>query len=454
MMRLHFIAIGGSAMHSLAIAMHRHGHIISGSDDNIHDPSRRNLKSLGLLPKDFGWFPKKINSEIDVVILGMHAKKNNPELLRAKEIGLKIQSYPEFLADRSKDKSRIVIAGSHGKTTITSMILHVLNYHDIQTDFMVGAQLKFMKETLSISTENDFILLEGDEYLSSPIDLKPKFLWYNPEIAIISGIAWDHINVFPTFENYVEQFESFIASIQEGGVLIYNAEDEILRVLVDASTNTIKKIPYKTPNHFIENDVTYLVTNEGNLPLSVFGKHNLLNLAGAQWVAQLMGVDSSNFYEAIPNFTGASKRLECMVKSKTSLLFKDFAHAPSKVKATSSAIKKQFSNHKTIICLELHTYSSLNTEFMGQYAHCLDQADEAVIFYNLETLKIKQLTPIKFESIKNGFKRSSIEVFNQKDDLQNFLIKKNYNNTVLVMMSSGDFGDLSWETLKARISEF
>ena len=224
-MRLHFIAIGGSAMHSLALAMYRLGHIISGSDDNIHDPSRSNLESLGLLPKDLGWFPEKINSEIDIVILGMHAKKNNPELIKAKEIGLKIQSYPEFLADRSRDKSRIVIAGSHGKTTITSMILHVLQYHAIQTDFMVGAQLKFMNETLSISTENDFILLEGDEYLSSPIDLKPKFLWYNPEIALISGIAWDHVNVFPTFENYIEQFESFIASIQEGGVLIYNAED-------------------------------------------------------------------------------------------------------------------------------------------------------------------------------------------------------------------------------------
>ena len=230
-MRLHFIAIGGSAMHSLAIAMHRHGHIISGSDDNIHDPSKRNLKSLGLLPKDFGWFPKKINSEVDVVILGMHAKKDNPELLEAQKKGLKIQSYPEFLAARSQNKSRVVIAGSHGKTTITSMILHVLYYHEIKTDFMVGAQLKFMKETLSISTENDFILLEGDEYLSSPIDLKPKFLWYNPEIALISGIAWDHINVFPTFDNYIEQFESFIASIQEGGVLIYNAEDEILKAV-------------------------------------------------------------------------------------------------------------------------------------------------------------------------------------------------------------------------------
>ena len=282
MMRLHFIAIGGSAMHSLAIAMHLLGHKVSGSDDAVYDPSRCNLEASGLLPLNLGWFPEKINSEVDVVILGMHAKKDNPELLEAQKKGLKIQSYPEFLAARSQNKSRVVIAGSHGKTTITSMILHVLYYHEIKTDFMVGAQLKFMSETLSISKENDFILLEGDEYLSSPIDLRPKFLWYHPEIALISGIAWDHINVFPTFENYVKQFESFINSIQPGGVLIYNEEDEILKSLVEAHQHSIKKIPYKTPKHYINNSVTYLETTEGNLPLSVFGEHNLLNLAGAK----------------------------------------------------------------------------------------------------------------------------------------------------------------------------
>jgi UDP-N-acetylmuramate: L-alanyl-gamma-D-glutamyl-meso-diaminopimelate ligase len=407
-----------------------------------------------LLPLNLGWFPEKINSEIDVIILGMHAKKDNPELLEAKKNGLKIQSYPEFLAARSQNKSRVVIAGSHGKTTITSMILYVLYYHEIKTDFMVGAQLKFRSETLSISKENDFILLEGDEYLSSPIDLRPKFLWYRPEIALISGIAWDHINVFPTFEKYVKQFEFFIDSIQPGGLLIYNEEDEILKSLVETNQHPIKKIPYKTPKHYIDNGVTYLETIEGNIPLSVFGEHNLLNLAGAQWITQLMGLDASEFYEAIPSFIGASNRLECLVKSKTAFLFKDFAHAPSKVKATSKAIKKQFSNHKILICLELHTYSSLDSKFIEQYAHSLDQADEVVIFYDPEALKIKKRVPIAPEFVKQSFRKPSINIFNYKDSLLNFLLKKKYKNKVLVMMSSGSFGDLDWEILKARISEF
>jgi UDP-N-acetylmuramate: L-alanyl-gamma-D-glutamyl-meso-diaminopimelate ligase len=454
MMRLHFIAIGGSAMHSLAIAMQLLGHKVSGSDDAIYDPSRSNLEASGLLPLNLGWFPEKINSEIDVIILGMHAKKDNPELLEAKKNGLKIQSYPEFLAARSQNKSRVVIAGSHGKTTITSMILYVLYYHEIKTDFMVGAQLKFRSETLSISKENDFILLEGDEYLSSPIDLRPKFLWYRPEIALISGIAWDHVNVFPTFEKYVKQFEFFIDSIQPGGLLIYNEEDEILKSLVETNQHPIKKIPYKTPKHYIDNGVTYLETIEGNIPLSVFGEHNLLNLAGAQWITQLMGLDASEFYEAIPSFIGASNRLECLVKSKTAFLFKDFAHAPSKVKATSKAIKKQFSNHKILICLELHTYSSLDSKFIEQYAHSLDQADEVVIFYDPEALKIKKRVPIAPEFVKQSFRKPSINIFNYKDSLLNFLLKKKYKNKVLVMMSSGSFGDLDWEILKARISEF
>tara|TARA_A100000164_G_C21822281_1_gene731016 strand:- start:206 stop:1165 length:960 start_codon:yes stop_codon:yes gene_type:complete len=319
---------------------------------------------------------------------------------------------------------------------------------------MVGAQLKFMKETLSISTENDFILLEGDEYLSSPIDLKPKFLWYNPEIALISGIAWDHVNVFPTFKSYIKQFKSFIDSIQAGGVLIYNSEDKVLKQLVEAHPHTIKKIPYKAPNHYIDNGITYLETVEGNLPLKVFGKHNLLNLAGAQWVTQLMGVDESGFYEAIPTFIGASKRLECLVKSKTAILFKDFAHSPSKVKATTSAVKKQFSNHKIMVCLELHTYSSLDPEFITQYANTLDVVDEALVFFDPMALKIKKQESISPELIMQAFRKPSIKVFCQKDILFNYLLQKDYKNLILVMMSSGTFGDLDWEPLKTRILDF
>ena len=282
MLRIHFIAIGGSAMHSLAIEMFRLGHNVTGSDDVIFDPAKKNLEKAGILPKNIGWYKEKINQEIDIIILGMHAKKNNPELLRAKELGLIVKSYPQFLADYSKDKSRVVIAGSHGKTTITSLIIHALNYHEIEIDFMVGAQSESINNTINLSKKNNFILLEGDEYLSSPIDLRPKFLWYKPEIALISGIAWDHINVFPTFDNYTKQFDLFISSIKPGGVLIYNNEDKILKEIVEANINPIKKIPYVSPNYKIKNHITYLETEEGDLPLSIFGHHNLLNIEAAR----------------------------------------------------------------------------------------------------------------------------------------------------------------------------
>ena len=341
-MNLHFIAIGGSAMHSLAIAMDRLGHKVSGSDDSIFEPSKSNLKNAGLLPSSLGWFPEKINLEIDIVILGMHSKKDNPELLKAQNIGLNIQSYPEFLSEISKNKTKVVIAGSHGKTTITSMIIHVLKYHGVDIDFMVGAPQINTNETFEISEKNNFILIEGDEYLSSPIDSKPKFLWYKPEIALISGIAWDHVNVYPVFDKYIEQFNRFISSIRPGGVLIFNEQDKLLKELVEKNSSLIKKIPYRISNFFIDKGITYLETSEGKIPLSIFGNHNLSNLSGAMWIAQMMGINSSDFYEAIPTFRGASKRLECLVKGKTSLLFKDFAHAPSKVKATVDAVDTQF----------------------------------------------------------------------------------------------------------------
>ncbi len=453
-MRIHFIAIGGSAMHSLALAMHQLGHQVSGSDDALFEPSKSNLKTAGLLPDTLGWNPKRIHSEIDVVVLGMHAKKENPELIKAQQLRLKIQSYPEFLAARSQDKTRVVIAGSHGKTTITSMILHVLNYHEKKTDLMVGAPLADFKQTLFLSEENDFLLLEGDEYLSSAIDPKPKFLWYQPEIALISGIAWDHINVFPTFENYVEQFDRFIFSIQAGGVLIYNADDVILKELVENHNHPIKKIPYHIPEHSIETGTTYLNTTEGSLPLSIFGNHNLYNLAGAQWVTQLMGIDASEFYEAIPSFMGASKRLERIGKGKTTLLFKDFAHAPSKVKATAKAVKKQFKDQKITLCLELHTYSSLDSNFIEQYAGCLDEADEAIVFYDPEALKIKNREPIEPKTIKAAFKNASLLVFTESGALKEYLFQKQYHKEVLVMMSSGNFGSLDWEKLIQHVSSF
>ena len=449
-MRLHFIAIGGSAMHSLALEMKSLGYQVTGSDDVIFEPSKSKLEAVGLIPERFGWFPGKIDPGIDVVILGMHAKKDNPELIRAQEINLNIKSYPEFLAQLTETKTRVVIAGSHGKTTITAMVLHVLNYHDIKPDYMVGAPVSKNTKTLSITEKNDFVLLEGDEYLSSPIDSRPKFLWYTPEIALISGIAWDHVNVFPTFEDYVSQFNQFISSIQAGGVLIYNQEDKVLKKLVDSSEHPIKKIGYSTPDHYIEGGTSYLETEEGSLPLLVFGSHNLQNLAGAQWIAQLMGLDRSDFYEAIPSFEGASKRLELLKKGTNSFLYKDFAHAPSKVKATSLAVRNQFEGKKIVICLELHTYSSLDPEFIGQYAKSLDTADEILIFYDPEALRIKNRVAIPPETIEQAFEHSSLQVFTQALLLQNNLFERSFTNEVLVMMSSGNFGGMDWEKLIGR----
>ncbi|MDG1141348.1 MAG: Mur ligase family protein [Flavobacteriaceae bacterium] len=453
-MQLHFIAIGGSAMHSLALAMHRLGHRVTGSDDAIFDPSKTKLEQANLLPDTLGWHPEKLNNEIDVVVLGMHAKADNPELIMAQALGLKIQSYPEFLASMCKEKSTVVVAGSHGKTTITAMVLHVLNYHGVSTDFMIGAPVPAVTETLSISDENDFILLEGDEYLSSAIDSQPKFLWYKPEIALISGIAWDHVNVFPTFEDYISQFEKFIYSIVEGGVLFYNEEDKELKSLVENCSHPVKKIPYVTPEHTVDNGITYLNTSEGSLPLSVFGTHNLMNLAGARWISQLMGVDVSDFYEAIPSFTGAAKRMERLAKGKTAILFKDFAHAPSKVSASAKAVKSQFSRHKIKVCLELHTYSSLDATFIKQYKDSLTAADEAIVFYDSEALKIKNRAPIDPDAIKKAFNHSSIEVITEAKVLQKELFEQEYVNYVLVMMSSGNFGDLDWEKLKQVITIF
>ena len=454
MLRIHFIAIGGSAMHSLAIEMFRLGHNVTGSDDVIFDPAKKNLEKAGILPKNIGWYKEKINQEIDIIILGMHAKKNNPELLRAKELGLIVKSYPQFLADYSKDKSRVVIAGSHGKTTITSLIIHALNYHEIEIDFMVGAQSESINNTINLSKKNNFILLEGDEYLSSPIDLRPKFLWYKPEIALISGIAWDHINVFPTFDNYTKQFDLFISSIKPGGVLIYNNEDKILKEIVEANINPIKKIPYVSPNYKIKNHITYLETEEGDLPLSIFGHHNLLNIEAARWITQLMGLDITNFYEALTTFKGASNRLELITRGKTSYLYKDFAHAPSKVIATVKAVKNQFKNYKITICLELHTYSSLNVNFIKEYANTLDDADDSIIFYDPKALKIKNRNPLDSELIKEAFANKNIEVFTSGNSLNSNLFRREFKNTILIMMSSGNFGDLNWDNLKNHILIF
>src|SRR6056297_385883 len=447
-MQIHFIAIGGSAMHNLALALEHKGYQITGSDDIIFEPSKSRLEKKGLLPETFGWFPEKIHSGLEAIVLGMHAKADNPELLKAQELGLTIYSYPEFLYEQSKNKTRVVIGGSHGKTTITSMILHVLDFHGREVDYMVGAQLDGFDRMVHLTDDNDFIVLEGDEYLSSPIDRRPKFHLYKPNIALLSGIAWDHINVFPTFENYIEQFQIFVDSIVNGGSITYNMEDAEVKKVVEASDNAIRKLGYETPDYDVENGQTLLSTPEGPMPIEVFGKHNLSNLAGAKWICQNMGIDEDDFYEAIATFKGASKRLEKIAEGKTSVAYKDFAHSPSKVAATTKAVKEQYPNRKLVACLELHTYSSFNPEFLKEYNGALDAADEAVIFFLPESVAIKKLEAVTPNQIAEAFQRKDLKIFTDASAFHDYVKGLDYTNTTLLLMSSGNYGGLDLNSVQ------
>ena len=442
MQKVHFIAIGGSAMHNLAIALHEKGYQVTGSDDAIFEPSATRLKQRGLLPEETGWFPEKITSDLDAVILGMHAHADNPEMLKAKELGLKIYSYPEYLYEQSKTKTRVVIAGSHGKTSITSMILHVLHFHGKDVDYMVGAQLDGFDVMVRLTEENDFMVMEGDEYLSSTLDRRPKILLYQPNIALISGIAWDHVNVFPTFENYLHQFELFIDSITAGGALIYNSEDENLVEIVDKNEKSLKKFAYTTPEFHISDGVSYLETEDGPIPLEIFGRHNLNNLEGARLICNQLGIMDEDFYEAIQSFKGASKRLELIKRTPEFVAYKDFAHAPSKVISTTNAVKEQFPNKRLMACLELHTYSSLNQEFLSEYKGALEKADEKIVYYNPEALKIKRMKPISPEDIRKAFGEEAIQVFTSSDELKSYLVNLPKSNKVFLMMSSANFGGI------------
>jgi len=446
-MRIHFIAIGGAAMHNLAIALKNKNYIVSGSDDVINDPSKSRLIKYGLLPKKVGWYTENISKKLDAVILGMHAKSDNPELLKAKELNIKIFSYPEFIFNQSKNKFRVVIGGSHGKTTITSMILHVMNFNNVEVDYMVGAQLKGFDVMVKITEKNKFIILEGDEYLTSPIDLRPKFHLYKPDLALISGIAWDHINVFPTYEIYLNQFRIFIDSIQENGTLVYNSDDTELNNMVKKTVNRINKISYHTPSYFVKNNVTYLDVKNNSIPLKIFGEHNLNNLMGAKFICHQMGINEDNFFSAITSFDGASNRLELICKSLNSIAYNDFAHSPSKVKATTSAVKSQNLDKKIVACLELHTYSSLDIDFIKQYRNTLNAADEAIIFYSKKALKLKSMKDLIDTEIKQAFNHKNLTVINNKEDLINHISSLEYFNLALLMMSSGKFEGFDLEII-------
>lgn len=446
-MRIHFIAIGGSAMHNLAIALCKKGHKVTGSDDEIFDPAKSRLESYGILPKKIGWDINNVSKGLDAVILGMHAKKDNPELVKAQELGIKIYSYPEFLYQMSKEKIRIVIGGSHGKTSITAMILHVLNKLNIETDYMVGAQLEGFEVMVKITEEAKYMVIEGDEYLTSPIDLRPKFHLYQPNIALISGIAWDHINVFPTFDIYVEQFEVFCQKIRENGSLIYCKEDEIVKEIAENSRKDIEKLPYSIINHKIENGKTFVIWNEKEYPIEVFGKHNLMNLYGAMLVCERIGVKNEDFLREIGSFTGASKRLELVKKNDSVEIYKDFAHSPSKLKATISALKEQFPQRKLIATMELHTFSSLNAEFLLQYKGSMDMADDAIVYFNPHTIAHKGLAEITKQQVFEAFGRRDIKVFTSSKDVVLEIKSHKWENTNLLMMSSGNFDGIVFEKL-------
>ena len=447
-MKIHFIAIGGSAMHNLAIALKLKGFSITGSDDAINDPSRSRLKKYNLLPKKEGWFSDKITSDIDAVVLGMHAKDDNPELLKAREIGLKIFSYPEFIFNQSKDKIRIVIGGSHGKTSITSLVLHVLSTLNIEYDYMVGAQLDGFEVMVKLTDTSKYIVLEGDEYLSSALDLRPKFHLYKPHIALISGIAWDHINVFKTFENYLKQFEIFINSIVKNGTLVYNELDPELKKLVSSNKSNLNYIPYSIPKHKIIDGISFIDINNRLYRLKIFGDHNLQNISGALNICKALGVESEDFYNAITSFNGASNRLELVYKSSDTIIFKDFAHSPSKVKATTEAVHKQFPNRKLISFFELHTYSSLNPLFLEKYRDTLKHSDECYIYYSEKNMRIKRLEPIDSELIIRSFNHSSLTVIDNYEKLNKKIYDLDLSNSVLLMMSSGKFGGLDIDKIK------
>ncbi len=452
-MRVHFISIGGSVMHQLAIALHKKGYLVTGTDDEIFEPARSNLAEVGLLPAQIGWQPALITKDIDAIILGMHAKADNPELIRAQELGLKIYSFPEYIFHESMRKKRVVVGGSHGKTTTTAMIMHVLQQLHVDFDYLVGARLEGFAQSVNI-TDAPIIICEGDEYPASALERKPKFHFLFPHVAILTGIAWDHINVFPTFDFYLEQFVIFINKIEKDGLLIYNDSDPVLKQLVEANKrNDIRYQPYGIPAHDIENGKTTVTIDGVSGLLQVFGNHNLMNMLAAYFACKELGVNAADFLKAISGFRGASKRLELMASNEGTNVYRDFAHAPSKVKATIEAVKQQYPERKLMAVLELHTYSSLNEAFMNEYNGAMDKADEAVVFYSKHALELKRMPELPAEKVVAGFQKQGLLVITNKESLAQWLEKQSYHQTNLVLMSSGNYDGLDMLTFAKQITD-
>lgn len=445
MTHIHFIAIGGAAMHNLALAVaSKAGYQVTGSDDEIFDPALTHLRDAGLLPDKMGWYPERITKDIDAIILGMHAREDNPELVRARELGIKIYSFPEYLYEQTKDKIRIVVGGSHGKTTTTSMILYVLNRLGIEADYMVGAQIEGFERMVRLSDTAKYAVFEGDEYLTSPLDLRSKFLWYHPHVAILTGIAWDHINVFPTFPQYVDTFRKFVHSIEPNGSFIYFKGDENLCLLAEElkiKNLKLKIIPYNA--------------YDGDVPMQVFGKHNMQNLQAAMLACHCIGVAPDDFYREISTFTGASNRLEKIFENDRSVAYKDFAHSPSKLKATINAVRERYPEKKLIACMELHTFSSLMADFLPQYKDCMKEADVAYVYFNPKVIEHKRLTPISAEDVRKAFGTKNVEVFTSSEALQK-AVSRQYSafsdqGVALLMMSSGTFDGIDVKAFAAEL---
>jgi UDP-N-acetylmuramate: L-alanyl-gamma-D-glutamyl-meso-diaminopimelate ligase len=449
-MKIHFIAIGGSVMHNMALAMQNSGNSVSGSDDEIFEPAKSRLLAKGILPEQTGWFPEKIHADMDAVILGMHAREDNPELMRAKELNLKIYSFPEYIYEQSRNKTRVVIGGSHGKTTITAMVMHVMHTLEYDFDYMVGAQLEGFETMFRIS-DAPVIILEGDEYLTSTLDRRPKFHLYRPNIALLTGIAWDHINVFPTFENYVEQFRKFVELIEPNGSIIYYEPDTVLKDICRSAHYSIKKFPYTTFDYEINDGVTTALFGRIVAELQIFGKHNMANLSGARLLCKHLGIATSEFLEAMKTFKGAAKRLELVGKNADAAFYKDFAHSPSKLKATLDAVSEQFPERKLVACMELHTYSSLNNDFLKEYHNAMNQADIAIVYYSAHALEIKKMPPLSPEMIKQSFGRNNLKIFTDREQLTAFLQTQTWKNRNLLMMSSGGYDGLDFIGLSKQL---
>lgn len=453
MMKVHFIAIGGSIMHNLAVALAQKGYQVTGSDDEIYEPSASRLRSFGLLPTHEGWFPEKITTDLDAVILGMHARKDNPELHKAQELGLKVYSFPEYIYEQSKHKERVVIAGSHGKTTITAMIVHVLNFHQKKFDYAVGATLAGLDGTVRLTADAPVIIIEGDEYYSSPLDPTPKFMRYQHHIGLVSGIAWDHFNIFPNFDEYVLQFENFAASTPKAGTIIYCEEDDLATVACTSNNmrSDVVKIAYSTHPYEVKNGQTYLIIGNNKMGIPFFGAHNMQNLNAAKSICGRLGINEEMFYQAIQSFKGAAKRLELVGENNQTAFFRDFAHAPSKIEATTKAVKEQYNDRKLIACAELHTYSSLNKGFIPQYKNTLDKADIGIVYYSPKTVEHKKLSPISEQEIKQAFGNQNIMVFTDSNLLKDFLLNQEWANKNLLMMSSGTYDRIDMGVLAAKV---